>query len=135
MMQFINDDITPEEMTDNLMDSDSESLNDSSHAEQLLNDINANDIKFNIIGVMSPSTSTSSICTKALNCDQSEKRDDYQFFISLVPQMNQFNELQKLRIRYKITQVIIEAERVQFCYQSRYENNYEGYSASNCGTN
>lgn len=43
LMQFINDDITPEVMTGNLHDSDSESLNESCQAEQ-----------YNIADVMSP---------------------------------------------------------------------------------
>ncbi|KAJ0171400.1 hypothetical protein K1T71_012950 [Dendrolimus kikuchii] len=57
----------------------------------------------------------------ASNNDQPEKRDDYHFFMSLQPQMKQFSELLKLRIRNKITQVIIdEAERMQFsCHQRR----------------
>lgn len=68
----------------------------------------------------------------ASNSDQSERWDDYHFFMSLLPQMKQFNELQKLRIRNKITQVIIdEAERMQFSLQRYEDNNYEGYSTGN----
>lgn len=148
-MQFINDDITPEVMTGNLNDSDSESLNESSNAEQ-----------HNIAYVMSPSTCSSRTnsskrkktasdyrdelieCERkkislieqkiASNSDQSERCDDYHFFMSLLPQMKQFNELQKLRIRNKITQVIIdEAERMQFSHQRCEDNNYEGYSTGN----
>lgn len=49
--------------------------------------------------------------------------------------MKQFNELQKLRIRNKITQVIIdEAERMQFSHRQSNvdnDNNYGGYSSGN----
>ena len=149
-MQFLNDDITPEDMTGNLHDSDSESLNESCQTEQS-----------NIADVMSPSTSTCSSRTNASkrnktasdyrneiiecerkkillieqkmasNSDQSEKCDDYHFFMSLLPQMKKFSELQKLRIRNKITQILIdETERMQFS-QPRYEENYGGYSTGN----
>ena len=65
------------------------------------------------------------------NSDQSEKCDDYNLFMSLLPQMKKFSELQKLRIRNKITQIIIdEAERMQFS-QPRYEENYGEYSTGN----
>lgn len=149
LMQFINDDITPEVMTGNLQDSDSESLNESSHADQH--------------DVMSPAASTSSSRTHASkrsktasdyrdeliecerkkislieqkmasNSDQSEKCADYHFFMSLLPQMKQFNELQKLRIRNKITSVLIEeAERMQFGHRSNDDNyNFGGYSTGN----
>ncbi|CAB3224874.1 unnamed protein product [Arctia plantaginis] len=67
----------------------------------------------------------------ASNSNQSEKCDDYQIFMSLLPQMKKFGILQMLRIRNKITQVIIdEAERMQFS-QPRYEENYGGYSSGN----
>lgn len=153
LMQFINDDITPEIMTGNLNDSDSESINESNNAEQ------------HTAEVLSPGTSTCSSHTTASkrkktasdyrdeliecerkkialieqkmasNSDQSEKCDDFYFFMSLLPQMKQFNELQKLRIRNKITQVIIdEAERMQFSHRPSYvdnDNNYGGYSSGN----
>lgn len=148
LMQFINDDITPEVMTGNLNDSDSESLNE----------------QHNTAEVLSPGTSTCSSHTTASkrkkttsdyrgelielerkkislieqkmasNSDQSEKCDDFHFFMSLLPQMKQFNELQKLRIRNKITQVIIdEAERMQFSHRQSYvdNDNYGGYSSGN----
>ncbi|XP_075982093.1 uncharacterized protein LOC142980541 [Anticarsia gemmatalis] len=106
LMHFVNDDITPEVMTGNLHDSDSESLTESCQTEQS-----------NITDVLSPGTSTCSIRTSAskrnksasdyrdelIECgrkkillieqkmasssDQSEKCDDYHFFMSLVPQM------------------------------------------------
>lgn len=67
----------------------------------------------------------------ASNSDQPEICDDYHFFMSLLPQMKKFGELQKLRIRNKITQIIIdETERMQFS-QPRYEENYGGYSTGN----
>ncbi|KAH9638830.1 hypothetical protein HF086_012783 [Spodoptera exigua] len=150
LMQFINDDITPEVMTGNLHDSDdSESLNESCQTEQ-----------YNIADVMSLSASTCSSRTSASkrnksasdyrdeliecqrkkillieqkmasNSEQPEKCDDYYFFISLVPQMKKFSELQKLRIRNKISQIIHQTERMQFP-QPRYEENYGGYSTDN----
>lgn len=151
-MQFINDDITPEPMTGNLHDSDSESLNESSLTED----------QFNIANVTSPGTSTCSSRTNAskrktasdyrdelIECERKkisliqqkmasnnelpEKCDDYHFFMSLLPQMKQFSELQKLRIRNKITQVIIdETERIHFSSNQRYDENYGGgYSTGN----
>ncbi|CAH2003921.1 unnamed protein product [Acanthoscelides obtectus] len=140
-------------MTGNLHDSDSDSLNESCHTEE------QND-------VMSPGTSTTSSRTNAskrnktasdyrdelIECErkkfllieqkmatnnvQPEKCDDYHFFMSLLPQMKQFGEVQKLRIRNKITQVIIdEAKRMQYSSHQRYEENYGGYSTTGTYTN
>ncbi|CAG5026285.1 unnamed protein product [Parnassius apollo] len=105
-MQFINDDITPEVMTGNLQDSDSESLNESNHAQQENTDVMSP-------GVSSCSSRTNTSKRKtasdyrddliecerkknllieqkmASNSDQLEKCGDYHFFMSLLQQMKQ----------------------------------------------
>jgi hypothetical protein len=42
------------------------------------------------------------------NEKNTEKSEDYHFFMSLIPHMAQFNSLQKLQVRGKILQLIID---------------------------
>ncbi|VVC99119.1 unnamed protein product [Leptidea sinapis] len=137
-------------MTGNLHDSDSESINESSHnTEETFTNVTSPGSSTNSRSNAPNRKTASDYRDELIECErkkiylieqkmsstheQLEKCDDYHFFMSLLPQMKQFSELQKLRIRNKMSQVIIdETERMQFSSHQGFEDNYRGgYSTGN----